>query len=307
MAFKDEIKTYNAAVLLAKKFIHHEDVNDIFFGSKYIKGKPIGDISIRFNVNKKKSESNLKSKNILPKKLGKFYTDVTDYKPKKNTREENPSLVIRPLIGGVQIQSSLFNGPSSWGTLGCNLNINGSWYGITNFHVTFGEIPDDTPPADGLQMLQPKFRNFGEPIGRMTSVFNKFLDYSLIRLNVKVDGLQSINGFMGGLEGFTNPTEGMRMFKFGAATGKTFGVFDARSIIDRHRIIIRFDTNGPNDSNRISSPGDSGSMWVTPQNSAPGNLRMVALHYAGDEDRNIAFASLFSSISPSIRSQLPST
>jgi hypothetical protein len=306
MSFKNEIKRYKEAVAVAKRYIQHEDVNDIFIGSKYIKGQPQKQISIRFNVDKKRSKSKLKSSRMLPKSIGKFKTDVTDFKPKKNIREVNPVSTVRPLLGGIQIQSSLFNGPSGWGTIGCAMRINGTVYGITNFHVSFGELPDGQPPNGQINILQPKFRNFGEIIGRSTSVFNQFLDYSLFELSSPADGMQSINGFDGEIEGFVRATEDMRLFKFGASTGKTFGIFDARSIINQHRIIIRYDGSGPNDSPRISAPGDSGSLWVTNQFSSPGKLRIAALHYGGDEDRNLAFASLFSSISQSIRNKIPS-
>ena len=154
-------------------------------------------------------------------------------------------------------------------------------------------------------MLQPKRRNFGKPVGNVNSVFNKFLDYSLFRTNVPSDGLQSVNGFDGEIEGFANPDNDMRLFKFGASTGRTFGIFDARSVIDKHRITIHFDPHGPSDTNRISAGGDSGSIWLTRQNAREGNLRMVALHFGGDEQHNIAFASLFSSISASIRTKIP--
>jgi hypothetical protein len=306
MAFKKEIKRFQEAFALAKKYIHHEDVNDIYIGNKYVDGKPQKEISIRFNVDSKKAKSKLKAKQILPKRLGKFKTDVTDFKPRKNFREVDPVTNIRPLLGGIQIQSSLFTGPLGWGTLGCAFSINGVLYGITNFHVCYGELPDGQPPTHPVSIVQPKHRNFGERIGNSSSVFNQYLDYALIVLDTDSDPLQSINGFAGEIEGFVRTTEDMRLFKFGASTGKTFGIFDARSIINQYRIIIRYDPSGPNDSGRISSPGDSGSLWVTNQYSPQGKLRMAALHYGGDEDKNVAFASLFSSISQSIRTKIPS-
>lgn len=306
MSFRQESRKFKAAVAAAKEYIHHEDVNDIFFGNKYIDGKPQKELSIRFNVTKKRQKSKLKSNKLLPKKIGGFVTDVTEFKAKKNAREVNPLTSVRPLLGGIQIQSSLFNGPANWGTMGCALPLNGNMYGLTNFHVSYGELPDDQPPPDNVILLQPKYRNFGEEVGRTVSVFNQRLDYSLFSLNVTSDTNQSINGFAGEIEGFVRLTQNMHLYKYGASTGKTFGIFDARSIINQHRVIIRYDSEGPNDSTRISAPGDSGSLWVTNQYSSPGKLKIGALHYGGDEDKNLAFATLFSSIYQSIRNKIPS-
>jgi hypothetical protein len=303
MSYRQELLLYKQAVKVAAGYIEHEDVNDIFFGRKYVEKQSTNELSIRFNVTEKKPKSKLKSNRVLPKRIGNFKTDITEFKLKKDARNENQFTRVRPLLGGLQIQSSLFgNDPSNWGTMGCVLKINGVAYGITNYHVSFGETD---LPQGGLKMFQPKSRNFGTPVGNITSIANNQLDYSLFTISVSADGMQSINGFNGEIEGFTNPFGEMRMFKFGASTGKTFGFFDGHSLIDQNRIAIRYDAKGPNDSARISSPGDSGSVWVTSQNASPGNLRMVALHYGGDEIHNVAFASLFSSISPSIRNKIP--
>lgn len=305
MTFRERQKLLKAATQAASKFAGHPDIEDIFLGTKYVDGKPTEDISIRFNVQKKKAKSALKPSRVLPKKLDGFKTDVTDFKSENHTRIENAFMEVRPVFGGLQIQSSRFNGPLEWGTIGCAFRINSRWYGITNAHVSFGEMqPDEIPPGN-LQMIQPKVRNFGEPIGNITSVFNLSLDYSLFTINEPIDSNQSINGFDGVIEGFTNPDAQMNLFKFGAATGLTCGKLDAQSVLNQHRIIIRFDPNGPNDSNRISLPGDSGAMWVTHKNASPGNLRMVALHYGGNEQHNLAYASLFSFISRHIRTKIP--
>ena len=154
-------------------------------------------------------------------------------------------------------------------------------------------------------MLQPRVDNFGKSIGPVINVYNKLLDYSLIRINVPSDTEQSINHFEGTFRGFANPIENLRVFKYGAVTGQTCGIYDARSIIDKFRITIFYDKTGTNDSPHISLMGDSGSSWVTRQGAALDDLKLFALHYAGDETKNIAFASLYSSIMPSINSKIP--
>lgn len=303
--YREQYARYQEAQKVASRFIDHPDVNDVLIGNKHKDGDVKDQVSIRFNVDVKKPKSKLKSHEMLPKKIGGFTTDVTEFKPKKQVRLEDPSLLVRPLIGGLQIQSSLFTDPLDFGTMGAAFRISGRMYGITNFHVAFGDLADGATTPFNVRIVQPKHRNFGEEIGIVSSVNDVFLDYALFALREQSDGLQSINGFRGQIEGFTNPVDGMSLFKFGAATGRTFGIFDARSLISKHRIVIRFNPGAPNDTGRISAGGDSGSLWVTQQNATPGNVRMVALHYGGDPDKNVAFATLFSSISPSIRNHIP--
>jgi len=291
-------------VAAARHLIQHSDVNDICFGRKHRDNIPEEKTVIRFNVNKKLPKSKLKATRLLPKRIGRFYTDVTEFKPLLHAREVNPSLLRRPIIGGQQIQSSLFNDAADWGTLGAVLNIGGINYGITNFHVSYGELADGETPPGNLQMLQPRAGNFGQSIGTITNVYNQALDYSLFRIQADADQNQSINRFEGTVHSFINPLIGMKLFKFGAVTGQTSGIYDARSIIDQHRITIFFDPLRQNDGPNISDKGDSGSLWLTRQGPEPDNLKMVALHYGGDADKNVAFANLFSSIWPSITSKI---
>lgn len=300
MSFKKENQLYKEATKIAKKFIYHQDVNDIFWGTKYIDGKPTDEISIRFNVNKKESKRKITSSRALPKKIGNITTDITDFKKVSQVRQVVPTMPIVPIIGGLQIQSSLlYYDISKWGTLGGIIIKNGKRYGITNYHVSFGdESPNFTTP---IVIHQPSIGNFGSEIGLITPFFNPNLDYSLFEINstLQHDQNQSINGIPGIIDGYINPWDGLKVFKYGAKTGKTHGIFDGRSIIHKHLITIRNDTQF-NNGNRVSEPGDSGSLWLAFKNSSPNILKTVALHCAGDESQNIAFATLYSSIFVSI-------
>ncbi|MDG4654691.1 S1 family peptidase [Chryseobacterium arthrosphaerae] len=300
MSFKKENQLYKEAVKIAKKFIRHEDVNDIFWGTKYVDGQPTDEISIRFNVNKKESKKKITSSRALPKKIGDIITDVTDFRKTSEVRQVSPTMQVIPIIGGLQIQSSLLNYDiSKWGTIGGIIIKNEKRYGITNYHVSFGE---ELPNVSNTTLIhQPSISNFGQAVGTITTIFNPNLDYSLFELDSKLphDQYQSINGISGIIDGYINPWGGLQVFKYGATTGKTYGIVDGRSIIHKHLITIRNDPQF-NRGNRISEPGDSGSLWVTCKSSSPQILKAVALHCAGDENHNIAFATLYSSIFASI-------
>lgn len=300
MPYRKENQLYKEAVKAAEKFITHEDVNDIFWGTKYVDGEPTDELAIRFNVNKKKAKSKIKANQLLPKTIGNITTDITDFENTPQISQWEPTMPVRPVIGGLQIQSSLYQEDiSEWGTIGGVIVKNGKRYGITNYHVLFD---NKTPNFSNLPLInQPSFGNFGSNIGKATPYFNSNLDYALFEIHpgIRHDIHQSINGLLGIIDGYINPWDGLRIFKYGATTGKTFGIYDSRSIINKHVIAIRSDSVA-NNGRRISEPGDSGSLWVASKNSSPNNLKIVGLHCSGDESRNIAYATLYSSISSSM-------
>src|SRR5690606_33410513 len=100
-------------------------VTDIEFGLKLTNGELTDQISLRFKVSKKKKENKLNKSDVLPKKVGSFATDVlVNQTTKHQTRNVNPRNIVQPLIGGIQIQSSLYgNSLNYWGTMGCIYHI----------------------------------------------------------------------------------------------------------------------------------------------------------------------------------------
>lgn len=301
MSYREFQDRYKKACQLVKDNMQKGlQVSDIYFGEKYIDKLPSGEDSIRFHVSKKLSKSQLKKSELLPSKIGKYKTDVIEANPEHHTRIESPQSSVQPLMGGVEIQSRLYMGQYNWGTLGGIVTIKGINYGITNYHVLFGDNNVVNEPIEVFQPHRPGSRK----IGISTPVYDKDLDYVLIRLQQPYDTDQSINAIKGEIVGFKNYESNLRVIKMGAYTKRTTGITNGRSCLDCAKITIRYDSSGINDSPLISHRGDSGSFWVLPSAENMGNLKVLALHTSGEPGLNIAYANLFSSIHSSINNKI---
>ncbi|RYY62232.1 MAG: hypothetical protein EOO05_03520 [Chitinophagaceae bacterium] len=273
---------------------HHgyAGVQDILWGSAFKDGVATGHSAIRFNVSIKKARSKLRSSDLIPRLIGGIKTDVTDFRFADQVRHELPYSLVRPLLGGVQVQLSALRGPLQWGTMGCELVFNGVHYGICNEHVLNASQPDT--------VLQPRRELFGEAIGRVSAIGDPRLDYRLVELMEQADPLQSFNHLPGIADGYMMPSgmNVLRLIKTGAASGLTAGIYDGRSLLEPWRITIRAGKDIP-----LSSAGDSGSMWVA-DGTQGGVFRMFALHTGGDEQGQMAMATLYASIHASVQRQL---
>ena len=317
MGFHDEHRQYLAArdLLRGSKLAQREQV---FLGSKYVSGKPTADLAIRFNVRVKKPRARLTSTELIPRRIGDFRTDVTSFQFRRQTRSEPPYSIIRPLLGGAQIQAGGSQDPMNWGTMGCVFEFNGIGYGITNYHVlnARGTLVDKAGAGQKLRspepqhVIQPARKYFGERIGDLADAADETLDYALFRMIADGDQRQHLNGIDGVLAGYLRPAGLglLTLIKSGAATGVTHGVYDGRSLTNPYTVLIRRRENSP--ATRLSAPGDSGSAWVedpgTPDADDKQSIsrRLFALHVGGESSGRLAIATLFSSIWPSMVNKL---
>jgi hypothetical protein len=306
MKLREEQKLYKEAQKIARQFIGHSGVTDIEFGLKFRKGELTDELALRFKVAEKKKEKKLKRSEILPKKAGKFLTDVmlnqtTVHQP----RNENPRSIVQPLIGGIQIQSGLYgNSPSFWGTMGCFYRFQNYVFGFTNYHVLYGQTDTSIVLSDyvGKLPISQNLNRTNNKIGVASNLFNPNLDYATFILQVPFDQLQSVNMISGLLESYVYPQINMPLLKSGAKTGITYGIIDGRSCIDCSELSIHIDTRYPNNTGIISDFGDSGSVWLLNDNiNIP---KPVALHYAGGETPQWAKGKTFASIFASIRNKI---
>ncbi len=307
MTLKEERRLYKEAQLVAQQFMGRDGVVDVELGYKHKNGKITKDLSIRIRVDKKKDERVLKKKDILPKIFKGFNIDVLESKVKlQNKRVVDNKSLVRPVIGGVQIQSELYNSNTNWGTLGCCLMIENHLLAFTNYHVLFG---GSTPQfvADNfvgkLQVYQ-NLNSANNQIGIVTNLYSQELDYATFALQTSVDQAQSINALNGQLSSYIYPQINMPLVKSGASTGVTYGIIDGRSCIDCSVFSIRVDSNYSNPNNMISDYGDSGSVWLL--NDGSEVLKPIALHFGGDElscAKAKSFASIFASIRNKIHNQ----
>ena len=335
-----EREAYREARALIRNIPPRTGVEDVFLGARYRDGGRTGEQTIRFHVQEKRSLRYQAVSERIPKRIGRFATDVTGMTRRNQARTEPPFILVSPLLGGVQIQSAAFDQPLDWGTLGCVLTVRDRPFCISNYHVIF----DPAAPVPDQTVFQPKRSSFGEKIGVSSGTLSDpDMDYALFSPTRPHDPQQHLNGIAGMIAGYKQAAglNELRVFKTGAASGLTEGVYDGRSLFHPFRVSIgrasvaqtdgsapgagkkheqphpttrsasaRLRTPGdparlraPGDSGRLSAPGDSGSVWVT-AGEQPGLLRLFALHTGGDEEGNMAFATLFSSIIPSLNAKL---
>lgn len=305
MSLKQQREMIKEVRALTKKYKSRKDILDIQLGYKRVSGEVTTDLSIRFQVAEKKDEKSLKRTERIPKKIGRFWTDIIEHKDSRElARESDPNFFVSPLLGGIEVQSGLFNQRTDWGTMGCVLNIRNHLYGITNHHVVFGDDPlvEERPHLNRLKIFQPNRANLGEEIGLVTGPFNRNLDYCLFLVEKPVDNFQSINKLNGRITGAIEPRLDMHVFKYGATTKLTHGVVES---VSAHAALltISYLPHMNNDSQHISGKGDSGSAWVT-EGEVFGELRLVGLHFQRNPSLNAASATPFTSIYKSIQQKL---
>jgi hypothetical protein len=305
MTLREEQKLYKEAQNIARHFIKKPGITDIEFGLKHKGGKLTEEISLRFKVQEKKVESELKPSELLPKNIGNFKTDVlTNLTNKQQHRNENPRMTTRPIIGGIQIQSGIYrNTVNYWGTVGCYLTLKNQIMGLTNYHVLYGGATPDLVSTDyvGRLAVHQNLNRQDNQIGVAADLFSYELDYATFILQVPFDNLQSINFISGRLKSYAFPQINMQVIKSGACTDLTYGIIDGRSCINCSELSIYIDTQYPSSNEIISDFGDSGSIWILNDNSE--FLTPIALHYGGGETLQWAKAKSFSSIFASIRNK----
>lgn len=306
MTLREEQKLYKEAQKLARQFVGQAGVPDIEFGLKHTNGELTDQISLRFKVTEKKKERKLKKSDVLPKEVGKFVTDVMlNQTTKQQTRIENPRSIVQPLIGGIQIQSSLYgNSPNYWGTMGCFYRIQNYLLGFTNYHVLYGKTPPSIVLNDyiGRLRISQNLNETNNRIGIAFHLFNPKLDYATFVIQGPHDQSQSVNMITGLLESYKYPQINMPLLKSGAKTGITFGIIDGRSCIDCSELSIHIDKRYASNTGKVSDSGDSGSVWIL--NDGTNIPKPVALHYGSGETNQWAKAKTFASIFASIRNKI---
>lgn len=168
---------------------------------------------------------------------------------------------IRPLVSGIQIEHERISSIATC-TLGMIVYKNDQKFILTAGHcITIG--PDGMPdyPDDmGLWVKQG-----GEIVGYVSYFDNSgAIDAALISINSNIASTAYTDTLGNTISGFTNPVEGMSVYKIGTTTGLTYGTITNTNIFyrDKSGSIIRvFSVIGS--SGTFSTFGDSGSAIVT--------------------------------------------
>ena len=250
-----------------KTLLKYPNVHTVDVGYEFTGGKPTGRLSLRVHVDKKKTNAALAPKDRLPTELDGIPVDVLETNPRLELVNRNAH--IDPLIGGLTIGNT--RGTAGIGTLGAIVLDQNTLQplALSNHHVMIIE-----PAQAGDVIAQPMTANAADVIGRL-SRWNKSLDCAVCLVTNRTweTGLADLpNGPIG--QAFVRI--GMRVTKSGRTSGVTRGIVDG-TLAGGFTIIP--DAMNPNPGGEVSSPGDSGSVWIDSATSAA-----VGLHYAGETD-----------------------
>jgi hypothetical protein len=263
----DEQKRMNSLLRKHRKeLLRYPNVHAVDVGYEFKAGKPTGRLSIRAHVTEKKPNQAMLVKDRLPTELDGVPVDVIESNPRLELVNRGNHL--DPLIGGLAIGNTR---ATTIGTLGAIVLDQNTLQplALSNHHVMVVE------PANADDVIaQPKTGNAADVIGRL-SRWNKPLDCAVCLVTNRTweTGLADLPN---GPNGQAFVRIGMRVTKSGVTTGVTRGIVDGT---EAGGFTIIPDAMNPNPTGEVSSPGDSGSVWMDSATS-----QAVGLHYAGESD-----------------------
>jgi len=249
-----------------KDLLKYPNVHSVDVGYEFKGGKPTGRLSIRVHVKEKKPDKALRGKDRLPTELDGIPVDVIESNPRLELVNRNAH--IDPLIGGLTIGNTR---ATTVGTLGAIVLDQNSLQplALSNYHVMIVE------PANSNDVIaQPMTATAADVVGRL-SRWNKPLDCAVCWVTNRTweTGLADLPN---GPKGQAFVRIGMRVTKSGSTSGVTRGIVDGS---EPGGFTIIPDAMNPNPAGEVSSPGDSGSVWIDSATS-----QAVGLHYAGETD-----------------------
>lgn len=251
------------------------NVLDVQLGYKIINGLVTDELSIRFIVREKLTETSInkaKNINLIPKTIVGIKSDVIQ----KYTKNESASYIERfdPIVGGIEIlNNDLYN---NQGTLSCILeDNNGNSYCLSCYHVIFGMFENGV----GGDILQPgiyEINNIIATANLHNSIHNKEMDVVAFPINNRSNS-NFIYPFNKPLKYAKIPVVGDNVKKSGIATGVTYGILQAVSVFNSWSVSVGKNYNKMSSTSKLTDFGDSGSLWVLDTNQTT-NLQGIAIH-----------------------------
>jgi hypothetical protein len=240
---------------------NHKGVYKVDVGYAWRDGKMTGEVAIRAHVKRKKPEEELGKNDIVPKEIDGLPIDVIE-----SNIERHPLTRRNPLVGGVETRNVNLGGR---GTLGAVVFNQGDYapMALSNRHVYVADRPNG---AAGDRVNQPGTTSSNDTVGAVMRS-NAALDCAVAALNNSRQVSTSVLNFEGGIKGVRTPVIGAVVTKSGRTTGTTLGMIEGVNANDVAIVPI------PGDWQEISSPGDSGSIWLERTSHAA-----VGLHWGGE-------------------------
>lgn len=307
MTLKEQNRLYNAAKKIAMTYRNRPGIVDIDFGIKRVNNAQTEDLAIRFKINKKVSLDLLNPKDVFPKMINGYLTDVIEVDSEFHGTWVKPSELTRPSVGGNQIVEKTWVETDFHGTLGCLFPLEGKVLGITNYHTLYGDLDSDTVSTDFVGKAKV-YQNCSDKevisIGLSHEAYDVDLDYATILLDKDLFS----DAYTYEFKAFTSSITAMpiseiklgetKVRKSGIGKTITYGIADGRSLLNPSVITIYEDINRPSVKGHISRLGDSGSVWIVDEPSD--QIRVVALN-SGSQEPHSAFGNSFDVIIKSIQ------
>lgn len=301
MDLKEQNRQYRLAQQLVKPYANEPDLIDIDFGVKRTGNTRTGELAIRFKVREKKALKSMVPRDVFPKTIRQFKTDVLEVGQELHNSLDYQRSKARPIAGGLQIIGQNWLRSRKYATLGCVILVDGFVLGITNYHVLYGNLHPDTVMRNfvGKKVV---YQNDHSPsqnnqIGVCFHAFDKLLDYATVLIYPEID----VDPFIVDCVGTTDPFRAVPtsrleigvtpMKKCGIATGVTYGVVDSRSLLRPPMVTIYEDKGSPAADGWLSLPGDSGSVWIVHQETDV--IRMAVLNRGSQGIRTAFGCSMF--------------
>lgn len=242
-------------------------------GYRYVNGAPTEDLSLRVFVGRKVSQRYVRKSQRIPSIIAGMPTDVIEYSAEEQVARDSR---FDPLVGGISAINRRLAGEIG-GTLGAIVfdDATGEPLGLSNWHVFVTAVG-----GKGDEIYQPAQNNPGNSIG-LVKERNIDLDCAVCTLTRPwVSDILELNLSIAGIK---EPRIDMSVVKSGRSTGVTYGIVSGEGTDD---VTIKPDVNQPAPGEKISMPGDSGSVWIDVSSG-----KAVALHYKGQTATNgMAFA-----------------
>lgn len=319
MTLKQQWETLVAALRLnRRRLLRMPGVTAVDLGYKIVDGFFTDDLALRVHVDRKLPEQAFEdrpydyiSKQGTPRPSDKGYFQLRGYDvpmdiieaaykplqvaelPRPNTLRQIPHPKadrrrrLDPLVGGISIGSP----QTPAGTLGALVwdNVDGSVCILSNWHVLSGDLRAEA----GNPCFQPGRFDQGtsnDVVARLKRwSFDEQTDAAIAELNGSRHYCAGeIVSLYQQISDFADPYLGMIVLKSGRSSGFTWGFVDglyfssaikySNGIVQVFEDQIHIAPAYPDV--RISQPGDSGSVWVTPSNGE--GYKAIGLHFAGD-------------------------
>lgn len=305
---KQDLKTLKTYIRSnASRFLKDPNISSIGIGGKIKDGKRTNEACIQFTVHKKAgpdiSLEDFDSVKI-PEKINIYglsiSTDVLErkYKLSYELVESVPTNKRKIRLDPIRPGISICNTKGSAGTLGCIVydQHNNTPYILSNWHVLHGDIGsigDDVVqpgPYDDNRISQNKSGVL------VRSYLGRAGDCAISTIEGRGYS-ENIYDFDTAIEHICEPEYGDKVIKSGRTTNVTNGVVVRVGVVTEinygdhtgYQEIGCFEI-GIDEANKpfngeISSPGDSGAVWVIANKGKATNI-MAGLHFAGESQNN---------------------